>query len=329
MPYLPFDPILDINEFIDLMHDISLRSHVNKMDARNLTIVLCPNLVRSANPMHDVQMCAIQSVSSVPSSSEVTGLDSTSAIVSQRKSHEDRDKTTLGMVIELCIERYYEIFDDAADPVASPSHVWTLSSQTPGVSSNSLGPIATPGPGPRSILPTHLTVAEGEGEGDEDIDDTMLVMPIEPGSSLGKHNSNTQVSWAEGVQGSRLSRIPPATTSEQESPLSTRVGNIQILNSRSSDSDLSSPIHPSTHTPSVNDTTPYPTFSKARSFFSNQGGSRTIGGTNSARSSISVGKGTAKKSIGSRVEAMGITAEGFFALPGVSPSQANGASSAS
>lgn len=306
------------------MHEISLQSHINKMDAHNLTIVLCPNLVRSANPVRDVQMCAIQSGSSVPSSNAMTGPDSGEVIGSQKKLHEDRDKTTLGMIIKLCIERYWDIFHDAADPVASSNHVRTLRSQTLEGSSYQLSPEITPTPDPQSLLPTHLTVAEGDGEGDEDIDDTMLVMPIEPGPGLGKYRSDAPVSWAKGVQGTRLPGIPPATASGSISPSSTRANNIQIPNSISSDSN--SPSR-STHSSSVNDTvTPYPTYSKARSFFNNQGG---MSGTNPRRGPISVGKGTARKSRGSGVEAMGITAEGFFAPPSAFPPQENDTKSAS
>ena len=306
------------------MHEISLQSHINKMDAHNLTIVLCPNLVRSANPVRDVQMCAIQSGSSVPSSNAMTGPDSGEVIGSQKKLHEDRDKTTLGMIIKLCIERYWDIFHDVADPVASSNHVRTLRSQTLEGSSYQLSPEITPTPDPQSLLPTHLTVAEGDGEGDEDIDDTMLVMPIEPGPGLGKYRSDAPVSWAKGVQGTRLPGIPPATASGSISPSSTRANNIQIPNSISSDSN--SPSR-STHSSSVNDTvTPYPTYSKARSFFNNQSG---MSGTNPRRGPISVGKGTARKSRGSGVEAMGITAEGFFAPPSAFPPQENDTKSAS
>jgi len=269
--------------------------------------------------MHDVQMCAIQSGSSVSSSNAVTGSDSVEVIGSQKKLHEDKDKTTLGTIIKLCIERYWDIFDDTADPVASSNHVRTPCRQTQEVSSHHLSPEITPTSGPQSILPTHLTVVEGDGEGDEDIDDTMLVMPIEPGPGLGKYRSDAPVSWAKGVQGSRLPRIPSATASGLISPLSTRANNIQIPNSISSDSN---PPSRSTHSPSVNDTaTPYPTYSKARSFFSNQGG---MSGTNPRRGPISVGKGAVRKSRGSGVEAMGITAEGFFAPPSAFPHQENG-----
>jgi len=306
------------------MHDISLQSHINKMDAHNLTIVLCPNLVRSANPMRDVQMCAIQSGSSISSSNALRSTDSVEAIGSQKKLHEDRDKTTLGMIIKLCIERYWEIFDDAANPVASSSHVRTLHSQTSRVSSHHLSPEITLSPGPQSTLPTHLTVAEGDGEGDEDIDDTMLVMPIEPSPGLGKYRSDAPVSWAEGVQRTRLPGVPPTTASGSISRLSTRTNNIQIPNLISSDS--SSPSR-STYSPSANDTvTPYPTYSKARSFFSNQGG---MSGTNPRRGPISVGKGVVRKSRGSGVESMGITAEGFFAPPSAFPHEENDTNSAS
>ncbi len=43
----------------DLMHDVSLRSAKNRMDAHNLAIVLSPNLVASGNPLTDVEICGV------------------------------------------------------------------------------------------------------------------------------------------------------------------------------------------------------------------------------------------------------------------------------
>ncbi|KAG9315980.1 Rho GTPase activation protein [Chiua virens] len=39
--------------------EVSLHSSSNRMDAHNLAIVICPNLVKSSNPMRDVMMCIV------------------------------------------------------------------------------------------------------------------------------------------------------------------------------------------------------------------------------------------------------------------------------
>jgi Rho GTPase-activating protein 1 len=72
--------------YADLMHEVSLRSGMNKMDATNLTIVLGPNLLKSSSPLRDVQMAGVSTAES-----------------------------TLGTVLRTCILRYYECFEDVPD----------------------------------------------------------------------------------------------------------------------------------------------------------------------------------------------------------------------
>ena len=60
----------------------------------------------------------------------------------------------------------------------------------------------------------------------------------------------------------------------------------------------------------------YASTNKAKSMYSIENGTGTAGGR---KGSISVGRGTTRKSSGAGVEAIGITAEGFFSAPSSAP----------
>ncbi|PVF98450.1 Rho GTPase activation protein, partial [Serendipita vermifera] len=90
-----------LNVALHLLHDVSVRSSVNLMDAYNLAIVFTPNLVSNDNPLKAVQM-------SMP----LTSQPSTGGPVSDNAAP---GGTTLGTVIRFCIEHYYEIFDEIRD----------------------------------------------------------------------------------------------------------------------------------------------------------------------------------------------------------------------
>src|SRR6266403_1941615 len=82
------------------MHEVSLRSSTNLMNAHNLSIVLCPNLISGSSPTKDAQMCTRPGGPTLHpghSSAPAPG------------------HTTLGMVVKLCIQRYFEIFDEVQD----------------------------------------------------------------------------------------------------------------------------------------------------------------------------------------------------------------------
>lgn len=137
----------------ELMHEVSLRSATNRMDAHNLALVVTPNLVSGSNPLRDVMMCCIPSerapFSSLPTSPTSIGMG----------------KTTLGAVIKLCIQRYYEVFDEVPDrSEAIPPRMHE--------------------PSPPSPTSSHGRAHDD----DEEIDDAMLVMPIGPSGS-NHHNS--------------------------------------------------------------------------------------------------------------------------------------------
>ncbi|EEB92256.1 hypothetical protein MPER_09264 [Moniliophthora perniciosa FA553] len=91
---LPFYCIRLADQEVDLMHEVSLHAAMNRMDAHNLSIVLCPNLVKGTNPAKDVMMCT------APGGPQ---------------QQQPQNNTTLGTVIKLCIHRYYEIFDEVHD----------------------------------------------------------------------------------------------------------------------------------------------------------------------------------------------------------------------
>lgn len=306
-----------LSNILHLMHDISLRASINKMDAHNLTIVLCPNLVKSANTMRDVMMCSIPGgAPSLLASNASPSPTNAQAILASLQPVEDREKTTLGMVINLCIQRYYEIFDEVADrsEVVSRSRIRTLNGESPMKfdQSPSSSPASTPGL--RPVLPTHLT-NDSDIE-DEEIDDTMLVMPIEPGIGPGKHRTSGSVQWAKGVQREDLhvfgssAASPPSAWADKRPQTSPQYAGIPPL-----------PGTRSAHTNSSgagSAAPPYPTMSKAKSLINIEGGGALVG-RGGKRGSISIGRGTTRKSVGAGVEALGITAAGFFAPPSQHP----------
>jgi Rho GTPase-activating protein 1 len=141
LPLLPHCAYILLSYVLHLMHEVCIRAGTNKMDAKNLTIVLGPNLVKSASPLRDVQMCAVSS-----------------------------KEPTLGTVLRLCIQRYYECFEDVPDRGEAVAALAESTSSASLASSASLSDGAL----------DHTRA--GDGDEDEDIDDAMLVMPLGPGS---------------------------------------------------------------------------------------------------------------------------------------------------
>ncbi|XP_006462937.1 hypothetical protein AGABI2DRAFT_186748 [Agaricus bisporus var. bisporus H97] len=290
-----------LSNVLHLMHEVSLRASVNKMDAHNLTIVLSPNLVKGSNPIRDSVMCLLDGPSAVLVSNMAQG--------SGGDGGTNEGATTLGMIIRVCIQRYFEVFDEVTDrnePVPV-NRVRVLNGEAePQSNQISSSPIS----GRRPVLPTHLSPREGEEEDvDEDIDDTMLVMPIEPGFGPGKHKSNTSVQWARGVQASTSS-----------SPNSWKSKN-QRGQSSSNDYRTSSPTSVSAHTNvsgAGSASPPYATMNKVKSNISIEGGAGTWSSRGGKRGSISIGRSSTGKSVGAGVEALGVTASGFFAPPDTS-----------
>jgi Rho GTPase-activating protein 1 len=273
-------------ESLDLLHEVSLRSASNRMDAHNLAVVVCPNLVKGSNPAQDVMMCSVPGgpvlfearVPSSPMRSPRSPVPSTPAAIVEHK-------TTLGSVIKLAIQRYYEVFDEVRDR----SEAWPLPEEH-GLSSSSSQPSFPSQSFQRANGQTAVEPAQRWSvatDGDEEIDDTMLVMPIGPSSSGGKHRS-TLSRDSNGM----LKKFAPSASASA-----------------------------SVHVPHSSPSGYNATVSKARSTISIDRNKTGLGGKRSG--SISVGHrgtvGGGRKSVGSGVEAIGITAEGFFSAPAGEP----------
>ena len=143
------------------------------MDAHNLAVVLCPNCVKGSSPVKDVIMC------SVPGGGRPTSDGNTQASVSQTllasvsstvsDGFVAEEKTTLGAVIMLCIQRY-EVLDevqDRSEPVQSPSREPIRSTSPPPCSLTASAFV--------SKRPLSLNVND-----EDSLDDAMFVMPIGP-----------------------------------------------------------------------------------------------------------------------------------------------------
>lgn len=277
----------DIISFTDLMHEVSLRSASNRMDAHNLALVLCPNLISGPNPARDVVMCSIPGGPSLYDSMPTPR--SNPAALAEGKS-------TLGMVIKVCIQRYYEVFDEVHDRSEAIPPQRSFHGEVAPLSPSS------------SESGSSLQHRNGNDD-DEDIDDAMLVMPIGPSQS---HETNA-------VRNRRSSPSPP--------PSAWAAGGAAYKpRHRSTNSGGSSSGVRSMHTvlgesASGSGNTgggySYASMSKAKSMISIEKGGPV--GTTGRKGSISVGRGTTRKSTGAGVEAIGITAEGFFSAPSSAP----------
>ena len=280
--------------YLDLLHEVSLHSSSNRMDAHNLSIVICPNLVKSSNPMRDVMMCAVPGGPSLTNDSPSLSSSATSATILSRSSDSSSEGgTTLGAVIKLCIQRYYEIFDeikDRSEPVSRPGHL--SRSPSPPSSSGSSASLSKP------VRPLSLTVDD-----EDSIDDAMLVMPIGPAGNAGPswnssiregRTPNTTVTWGTGNASSSMFPYQPR---QRKTPI-TGVG-VRSVNSdhNGTGSNVASR-------------------SRARSTLSIE---KIGNGLGSGRGSISVGRGTLRKASGSGVEALSVTAGGFFTPPASPP----------
>lgn len=274
--------------YLDLLHEVSLHSSSNRMDAHNLSVVVCPNLVKSSNPMRDVMMCVVPGGPSLTSGPSSLSSSMTSATTLSRCSDSSCEgSTTLGAVIKLCIQRYYEIFDeikDRSEPVASSRHLSRAPS--PLSSSGSSASLSKP------LRPLSL------GIDDEDsIDDAMLVMPIGPAGNAGSlwHPSiregrapNTSVNLGAGNANSSTFPYQPR---QRKTPA---VGVRSVNNGHNGTSSN------------------FASRSRARSTLSIE---KIGNGLENRRGSISIGRGTSRKASGAGVEALGITAGGFFTPP--------------
>lgn len=156
---------------IDLMHEVSLRSSTNLMDAHNLAIVLCPNLLSGSSPAKDIAIC------SLPGGPALHPELSTSA------RSPARGQTTLSMIIKFCIQRYYEIFDEVQDrgEALLPARSFTEDDVSPsGSSSPHLvgAPLSIPSKRLSALSHGPSNRDSHAFDDDDSIDDTMLIMPV-------------------------------------------------------------------------------------------------------------------------------------------------------
>ncbi|PCH39832.1 RhoGAP-domain-containing protein [Wolfiporia cocos MD-104 SS10] len=274
LPEMPHCSYILLSHILQLLHEVSLRSATNRMDAHNLAVVITPNLVSGSNPLRDVMMCAVPNGPSPLGSIGAQPLSPTAPSMG---------KTTLGQVIKLCIQRYFEIFDEVHDrSEAIPQRPFERRSSSP-VSTSS--PCA-----PRNRDSTY--------DDDEEIDDAMLVMPIGP--SGGASAAPPARPAPSGVP-SQNGGPPPLPYKPRD--LSKRV--------RNGDASAHTTIGAAAGRSVAGST--YGTVNKARSTISieRRGTAR--------KGSISIGRGTSRKAAGAGVEAIGITAAGFFTAPVSAP----------
>ncbi|KAJ3742305.1 Rho GTPase activation protein [Lentinula detonsa] len=369
LPELPPCTYILLSHVLHLMHDVSLRSASNRMDAHNLAIVLCPNLVFGSNPIRDVQMCAVPEGPALFQQQEQQPffpLSSPSSSLNRAASIEG--KTTLGAVIKLCIQQYYEIFDEVMDPSEATTmrnglgsdhgygyergdsmpeesrdvsversgddpqqqcqqRVWTGNSVQgfPHSGSNFGTDLHNHSDFPSNKIDNHKRHSSGvhtNPDDDEEIDDAMLVMPIGPNHRYG-HGQEQHTGNANTGGGPSMSSSTSSLSTKPRPQHRTTLSNSSksCKPTRSIHTDSGPPPSYSSSSIAQSQSASYATYSrgKARSTISIEKGSGpTIEG--GRKGSISIGRGTNRKSTGSGVAAIGVTAEGFFTPPaGVPP----------
>ncbi|KAF8755131.1 Divergent CRAL/TRIO domain [Rhizoctonia solani] len=183
-----------------LLHDVSLRSSVNRMDAHNLALCISPNLVRSNDPIRDVK-------------------------ISPRKA----GSTTLGDIVRVCIERYFEIFEDVPDrgdalPVPSELKFDDEAGTLVDMSRSSLmgsAVLVDDSPTEPSSGDTSLTTLDSVPRSSVDIEDdelneAMLVMSVTPNLQRPSTGTLAPSSWSRSLKPGSAPvspRLPSASTS--------------------------------------------------------------------------------------------------------------------
>ncbi|KZP23326.1 CDC42 rho GTPase-activating protein [Athelia psychrophila] len=260
-----------LSHYLHLMHEVSLRSSTNRMDAHNLAVVLCPNLVSGPDPLRDVMMCA------VPAG---PALQDTPA---QASASPPEGRTTIGAVIKLCIQRYYEVFDEV------PDRTEAVARPRPRVPSNQ------PSPAGSFSSASRDRPHSGFPDDDEEIDDAMLVMSIGPSGSGSVPNGGAKPAQQAAPATSTWSAPGPVPV-----PYAQRVRGGRSIHA-TADGTVNGAVQST---------------GKARSMISIDNGRGLPG---SRKGSISIGRGATRKSSGAGVEAIGVTAGGFFSPPSSAP----------
>ncbi|KAG8739574.1 hypothetical protein FRC10_005434 [Ceratobasidium sp. 414] len=161
-----------------LLHDVSIRSAVNKMDAHNLALCIGPNLVRSNDPVRDVKICTVPPSAGALQMSATTWNTPGSAPDAPPASAPPRRSgtTTLGEIVKICIERYFEIFEDTPDrgealPVPSELQFDNVGASTSGIGLSGLSP---------TISGSSLSGSTSFGESGTDQSGTSVTSAPEP-----------------------------------------------------------------------------------------------------------------------------------------------------
>lgn len=94
---------------LEMLHKVSQRAEVNKMDAANLATVIAPNLVSSGNAIKDVMICRVEGIQSMANPMKPSHVRKASL---SSMADGGGNNTTLGSILRFSIERYYEIFDE-------------------------------------------------------------------------------------------------------------------------------------------------------------------------------------------------------------------------
>ncbi|KZV83435.1 hypothetical protein EXIGLDRAFT_701436 [Exidia glandulosa HHB12029] len=246
---------------LHLMHDVSLRSAINKMDAQNLAIVLAPNLVAGTNPARDVAMCFMSGPALFPG---------------HVPSSVNEGKMTLAAVLKICIERYFEVFDDIPDRAEAVGPT----------ASNSMEVMSSP----------------DDAKSDASSDASMLVMKV----GLNESSSPPPSSWGGATPAGRRSRYRVMSTPPSAMPTSA----FSAPNLASSGLGATRSLYGGGNADAS--TAAGTIRGKTRSLLSIEKAINANGG----RGSITIGKtvGTLKAA-GAAVEAVSVTASGFFTPP--------------
>ncbi|CAE6461380.1 unnamed protein product [Rhizoctonia solani] len=299
-----------------LLHDVSLRSSVNKMDAHNLALCIAPNLVRSNDPIRDVKMCAVPGAASMSN-----GTWNSPGAAPRPPAPRKAGSTTLGDIVRICIDRYFEIFEDVPDrgdalPVPAELKFDDETSTLAGLSGSSLmesGVLVDDSPSVYTSMTTLDSMPRSSVDiEDEELNEAMLVMSVTPEPQAPRSpKSMRAMARSTGTLGpSTWSRSPKFSSA----PVSPRIPSALGL----SPGKPPVPLGRHRRTPSSNSTTLSVAHTTGQN--STSGPGSTIRG---ARSIISIEKQTAarKGSIAlgrsgsagaSGVAAMGVTATGFF-----------------
>lgn len=210
-------------------------------------------------------------------------------------------RTSLGMVIKLSIQRYYEIFDEVLDrsEALPPARSLMEDDVASSGSSSQRAALAHLKNGHQrlSVLSRGSSNRDSRGfDDDESIDDTMLVMPVDsaPGA--------TPSAWghSSSIHGPGTSRARPRS---------------ELISQGFSARSMHTPAHGA-------GTAGLGQVNRTRSAISIE---KAVGTTRGKRS-VSIGRATMRKACGAGVEAVGVTASGFFTPP-ASPTPQKGGES--